>query len=75
MEEEKMVKKENGVTNMNDAKNKNGIIAVLIVIIIALIGVVVYFAFIKKDEKTCTNSCTGVPNCITFKNYLNSLNP
>jgi hypothetical protein len=33
------------------------------------------FAFIKKDEKICTNSCTGVPNCITFKNYLNSLNP
>ena len=56
MEEEKMVKKENEVTNMNDAKNKNGIIAVLIVIIIALIGAVVYFAFIKKDDKPVDNN-------------------
>ena len=56
MEEEKMIKKENEITNMNDAKNKNGIIAVLIVIIIALIGVVVYFAFIKKDDKPVDNN-------------------
>ena len=33
------------------------------------------FGFIKTDQKVCTNSCTGVPNCITFKNYLNSQNP
>ena len=33
------------------------------------------FAYIKKDQKACTDSCTGVPNCITFKNYLASLNP
>ena len=56
MEEEKMVKKENEVTNMNDSKNKNGIIAVLIVIIIALIGAVVYFAFIKNDDKLVDNN-------------------
>ena len=33
------------------------------------------FPFIKLDQKTCTNSCTGVPQCVTFKSYLNSLNP
>ena len=33
------------------------------------------FGFIKTDQKVCTNSCTGVPNCITFKNYLDSQNP
>ena len=33
------------------------------------------YPYIKPDLKTCTDSCTGVPNCITFKNYLNSLNP
>ena len=56
MEEEKMVKKENEVTNMNNSNNKNGIIAVLVVIIIALIGAVVYFAFIKKDDKPADNN-------------------
>ena len=28
------------------------------------------YAFIKLDQKACTNSCTGVPNCKTFKAYL-----
>ena len=31
------------------------------------------FAFIKPGQKACTNSCNGVPNCITFKDYLSNL--
>ena len=56
MEEEKFVKKENEVTNMNNSNNKNGIIAFLVVIIFVLIGIVVYFAFIKGDGKPVDNN-------------------
>ena len=31
------------------------------------------FGFIKIDQKACTNSCTGVPNCKTFKTYLETI--
>ena len=33
------------------------------------------YRFIKPDLKFCTDSCNGVPNCITFNNYINSQNP
>lgn len=32
------------------------------------------FFFIKKDQKACTDSCTGVPNCIAYKTYLENIN-
>ena len=28
------------------------------------------YGFIKIDQKACTNSCTGVPKCNTFNEYL-----
>ena len=33
------------------------------------------YKFIKPDLKSCTDSCNGVPNCITFTNYINPQNP
>lgn len=52
MEEENLVKKENEVVNTNNnSNNKNVIIAFLVVIIIALMGAIIYFNFIKKDDK------------------------
>ncbi len=54
--EENLQKKENEITSMNNnSNNKNGLIAVLVVIIIALIGAIVYFVFIKKDNKPIDN--------------------
>lgn len=48
---EDLVKKEHEIVNTsNNSNNKNGIIVFLVVIIIALMGAVVYFAFIKKDK-------------------------
>ena len=29
------------------------------------------YKYIQTDEKTCLDSCKGVPNCITFNNYIN----
>ena len=55
--EENLQKKENEITSMNNnSNNKNGLIAVLVVIIIALIGAVIYFAFIKKNDKPVDNN-------------------
>ena len=63
MEEENLVKRENGVVNTsNNSNNKNGIIAALVIIIIALIGVVIYFAFIKKDDKPVDNNGSNNQN-------------
>ena len=52
MKEENLRKNENElqITKNSSNANKNGIIAVLLIIIVALIGVVIYFAFIKKDN-------------------------
>lgn len=54
MEEENLQKKENELAN--NSNNKNVIIAILIVIIIALIGAVIYFAFIKKEAEPVDNN-------------------
>ncbi len=51
MEENLHKNEKEGMSN----NNKKGIIAVLVLIIIALIGAVVYFAFIKKDDKPIDN--------------------
>lgn len=56
MEEEIIKKKASEEVNNNSNKNKNGIIAVLVVVIIALIGAVIYFAFIKKNDKPVDNN-------------------
>ena len=58
MEEENSQKNGNEIVNNNN--NKNGIIAVLVVVIIALIVSVIYFAFIKKEDKLVDNN--GVNN-------------
>ena len=32
------------------------------------------YKFIKTDQKVCIDSCNGVPNCIAFNDYVNSVN-
>ncbi len=54
--EENLQKNENELLNTNKGGNKKVIIAILVVIIISLIGAVVYFVFIKKDDKPVDNT-------------------
>lgn len=65
--EENLVKKETEVASNNNNSSKNGIIAILIVIIIALIGVGVYFAFIKKDNSQTNNQNDNTKDVVTDK--------
>ena len=67
MEEEIIKKKASEEVNNNSNKNKNGIIAVLVVVIIALIGAVVYFVFIKKDDKSVENNDKIISNAEAIK--------
>ena len=54
--EEELIKKKNETNN--NSSNGNGIIAFLVVIIIALVGVIIYLAFIKKDNEPINNNGT-----------------
>ncbi len=59
MEENELIKKENQpMNNAQPNKTNTGLIACLIIIIILLAGALVYFVFLKKEDKTVPLSPT-----------------